>query len=136
MNTVSARRLLALRIVYLLNFVGLGAMAWPAVLAPDQPLGLIEGVAFSFWAAFSLLMGLGLRYPLRMLPLLFLQLLYKIVWLAAVAWPVWQSGQWDAGATRLAVNFGIPIVIDLLVIPWSYVRATYRRQPVRIDSAA
>lgn len=105
MNTVSSRRLLALRTVYLLNFVGLGALAWPAVLGPDQPPGLIEGVAFSFWAALSLLMGLGLHYPLGMLPLLFIQLLYKIVWLAAVAFPLWRSDQWSAGATRLAWNF-------------------------------
>jgi hypothetical protein len=57
MTEVSAVRLYALRLLYLLNFVGLGAMVWPAVLSPARPLGLLDGVAFSFWAAFSALMA-------------------------------------------------------------------------------
>jgi hypothetical protein len=42
----------------------------------------------SFWAALVTLSGLGLRYPLKMLPLLFMQLFYKSVWLIAVAFPL------------------------------------------------
>src|SRR5213083_2191613 len=114
MTEVSLVRTRALRVIYLLNFVGLGLMAWPRVLGPDKPLGLMEGVAFSFWAALSALMGLGLRYPLQMLPLLLLQLSYKVVWLLAVALPLWSAGQWDSKATGLAVNFVLPVVIDLL----------------------
>jgi hypothetical protein len=136
MTSVSAGRLIALRVVYLLNFVGLGALAWPAVLRPDEPLGLVEGAAFSFWAAFSLLTALGLRYPLRMLPLLFIQLAYKIVWFAAVAYPLWGTAQWSAGSTRLAWNFAIPVIVDLLVIPWSYVRDQYIRQPAERSNEA
>jgi hypothetical protein len=128
MSEVSAVRMYALRLVYLLNFVGLGAMVWPAVLTPAKPLGLLEGVAFSFWAAFSTLTGLGLRYPLQMLPLLLLQLLYKLVWLFAVALPLWSAGQWDARATGMTKNFVIPVVVDVLVIPWSYVLAHYVRK--------
>ena len=79
MTEVSTIRTYALRVLYLLNFVGLGLIAWPRVVSPDKPLGLMDGVAFSFWAALSALMGLGLRYPLQMLPLLLLQLFYKVV---------------------------------------------------------
>jgi hypothetical protein len=125
MPELSAVRMYALRLAYLLNFAGLGLMVWPALLNPDKPLGLLEGVAFSFWAAFSVLMGLGLRYPLQMLPLLFLQLFYKVVWLLAVALPLRSAGLWDSRATGLTRNFVIPVVVDLLVIPWAYVLANY-----------
>lgn len=129
MAEVTTVRVNVLRAVYLLNFVGLGWTAWPAVLGPDKPHGLIDGVAFSFWAAFALLMGLGVRYPLRMLPLLFIQWLYKIVWLLAVALPIWNAGLWDAQATGLTRTILIPVVLDVLVIPWGYVIAHYVRQP-------
>lgn len=129
MTEVSTVRLYALRLIYLLNFVGLGWTAWPAVVTPGKPLGLLDGVAFSFWAAFSALMGLGVRYPLQMLPLLFLQLSYKVVWLLAVARPIWSAGQWDSQAAGLTRTFVIPVVLDLLVIPWAYVNANYLRKP-------
>jgi hypothetical protein len=125
MTEVSAVRMWALRVLYLLNFVGLGAMVWPAVLSPAKPLGLLDGVAFSCWAAFSALMGLGLRYPLQMLPLVLLQLFYKLVWLFAVALPLRSAGQWDSRATGMTRSFVIPVVIDVLVIPWAYVLANY-----------
>ena len=128
MTEVSTVRLYALRVAYLLNFVGLGLSAWPAVVNPGKPLGLVEGAAFSFWAAFSALMALGLRYPLQMLPLLLLQLSYKAVWFLAVARPLWSAGQWDAQATRLTRTFALAVVVDLLVIPWGYVLANYVRK--------
>ena len=129
MTEVSTVRMYALRLLYLLNFVGLGSMVWPAVLFPDEPLGLMDGVAFSFWAAFSALMGLGLRYPLQMLPLLLLQLFYKVIWLLAVALPLHSAGQWDPRAAGLTRTFVLPVVLDVLVIPWAYVLVNYLKKP-------
>jgi hypothetical protein len=117
MTEVSAVRLYALRLFYLLSFVGGGLMFWPALLNPGKPLGLLDGVAFSFWATLMALMGLGLRYPLQMLPLLLLQLLYKTVWLLAVALPLRSAGQWDASATEITRTFVGVVVLDVLVIP-------------------
>jgi hypothetical protein len=129
MTEVSTVRLYAMRLFYLLNFVGLGLTAWPGVLNPDKPLGLLDGVAFSFWAALSALMGLGVRYPLQMLPLVLLQLFYKVVWLLAVALPLRSAGQWDSEASGVTRTFVIAVVVDLLVIPWVYVYANYLKKP-------
>jgi hypothetical protein len=78
----------------------------------------VRGVAFSFWAASS---GLGIRYPLKMLPLLLLQLLYKSIWLIAVWLPLRSAGR----STDLTKAMVIGVVLDLIVIPWSHVLATY-----------
>ena len=72
---VSTFRLYLLRTIYLLNFVFLGLDVWPALVNHTGAWDPVKGVAFSFWAALSVLSGLGVRYPLRMLPLLLLQLL-------------------------------------------------------------
>ena len=126
---VSTLRLYVLRALYLLNFVFLAVNVWPALLRPAEPIGLLPGVAFAFWAALSTLCALGLRYPLKMLPVLFMQLFYKTVWLLAVALPLWSSGQWTAGATGMFKGMAMGAVADLLVIPWPYVFANYVRKP-------
>jgi hypothetical protein len=106
---VSIFRLYLLRVVYLLNFVGLGMTVWPAVLQHQGPWDPVKAVAFSFWCALSLLAGLGIRYPLKMLPLLFLQLTYKSIWLIAVWLPLRAAGQ----STELTKTMVIGAVADL-----------------------
>ena len=78
-------RLYFMRSLYVLNFVMLGLSVWPELINHAGAWDPVKGVAFSFWAALSVLSGLGLRYPLKMLPLLLLQLLYKSIWVIAVA---------------------------------------------------
>jgi hypothetical protein len=121
---VSMLRLYVMRFVYLLNFVLLGLDVWPALFRHPGAWDPVKGVAFSFWAALSLLSGLGLRYPLKMVPLLLLQLLYKTLWLVAVALPMWSAVR-SIDLTRAMV---IGVVVDLLGIPWSYVLATYVKE--------
>lgn len=118
---VSTFRLYLMRLLYLLNFVGLGLSVWPAILK-HQGLGdPLQAVAVCFWAALSALMGLGLRYPLKMLPLSLLQILYKAIWLTAVALPLRSAGQ----SSNLTKPFVIGVILDLIVIPWPYVLANY-----------
>ncbi len=118
-------RLYLMRLLYLLNFALLGLDVWPVIINHKGEWDPMHGVAFSFWAALSALSGLGLRYPLRMLPLLLLQLFYKSVWLIAVALPLSSAGR----STNLTKPFVIGIVLDLIVIPWPYVLANYVKKP-------
>ena len=63
-------RLYFIRLLYLLNFVMLGLQVWPAIINHPGAWDPVKGVAFSFWAALSRLSVLGLRYPVKMVPLL------------------------------------------------------------------
>lgn len=120
-NEISTFRLYLMRLLYLLNFVLLGSDVWPGILNHKGAWDPLHGVASAFWAALSALSGLGLRYPLRMLPLLLLQLLYKAAWLLAVALPMWSAVR----STGLAHAMVIGVVVDLVCIPWPYVLANY-----------
>src|ERR1035437_71269 len=113
---VSIFRLYLMRLLYLLNFVMLGLSVWPEIINHSGAWDPVKGVAFSFWAALSVLSGLGLRYPLKMVPLLLLQLVYKTVWLVAVALPMWPAVR----STDLTRAMVIGVVMDVLGIPWSY----------------
>jgi hypothetical protein len=110
-------RLYLMRLLYVLNFVMLGLSVWPEIINHAGAWDPVKGVAFSFWAALSVLSGLGLRYPLKMLPLLLLQLLYKSIWVIAVALPLWSAFR----SIELTRIMAMGAVVDLIVIPWPYV---------------
>jgi hypothetical protein len=124
---VSIVRLYVLRVLYLLLVVMLGSDVWPTLLHAPKPLGPLEGVAYSFWAALSTLGLLGIRYPLKMLPVVLLQFLYKAVWLVMVFLPLRAAGV-SAGAGLSKAMIG-GVIVDVLVIPWPYVTANYLRMP-------
>lgn len=124
-DEVTALRLYVMRGMYLLNFVLVGSGVAVSFVHRPKPWEPIPGAAFSFWAALAVLSLLGIRYPLAMLPLLFVQLFYKAFWLVAVYAPLRASGR----STDLAPGFALAIVLDLIVIPWPYVVTHYIRKP-------
>ena len=122
---ISIYRLYLMRLLYLLNFVLLGLQVWPVLINHAGAWDPVRGVAWSCWAALSALAGLGVRYPLKMVPLLLMQLLYKSIWVIAVALPLWSTFR----STELTKVMAYGAVVDLIVIPWPYVLANYVRKP-------
>ncbi|HTV07860.1 MAG TPA: hypothetical protein VMD97_02305 [Candidatus Aquilonibacter sp.] len=122
---VSLFRLYLLRALYLGNFIMLGLSVWPGILTHRGWANPLEGVAIAAWGALSLLCILGVRYPLKMLPLLFMQFTYKIIWVLAVALPRIQSG----APTWYLKPMLIGAIVEPLLIPWPYVITTYIRKP-------
>jgi len=127
-HETSLLRLYALRGVYLLIAAAMGSQIWPLVFSHRHWNDLMHGVAVSMLAAVTALCLLGLRYPLKMLPLLFVEFAWKTVWVLAMGVPLWQAGQMDANAweTMKACLMG---VIFPLVIPWGYVWRHYVKAP-------
>ncbi len=122
---VSVLRLYLLRCMYLLNCLLVGSGVWISYIQRPKPWDPIPGVAFSFWAALAVLSALGIRYPLAMLPVIFMQLFYKVFWLLAVFLPLRSQGR----ATDLTAGFLIGVLLDVIVIPWPYVFAHYVKKP-------
>jgi hypothetical protein len=89
---VSLFRLYLLRALYLGDFLLHGLSVWPGILTHHGWANPLEGVGVAFWGALSLLSALGVRYPLKMLPLIFLQFTYKLIWVLAVAVPRLSTG--------------------------------------------
>lgn len=127
-DNVSLTRRNVLRGVYLLNFAFLGANVWPLLLNPAQPIAPMTGIAFSFFAAFSTLCALGIRYPLQMLPVLSIQLVYKTIWLLTIALPLRAAG-WSPEIANMVWIFIAAVIVDLLVIPWPHVISRYIKAP-------
>ncbi|MEX2962837.1 hypothetical protein [Microbulbifer sp. TYP-18] len=122
---VSRWRINILRAFYLFIAVVFGFSVWPTIINPGEIWDPLEGVAFSFWGALTLLSLFGVLHPLKMLPVLLMQLTYKAIWMLAVGAQLWLAGEIDPVAAELVNANTIGIIIDLLVIPWPYVWATY-----------
>ncbi len=124
MNDVSTLRLYLLRVIYLIISVGLTFTIWPQIINHPTPWSLWHGVGCSLLGAISVLAYLGIRYPLKMLPVLFMELIWKSIWLLAVALPLWSSGQMDAVNMETTRDCLMGIIVPL-VIPWRYVWVNY-----------
>ena len=125
---VSTIRLYLLRGMYLLICVGLGSMVWPLLFHHKPWSDVMHSVAVSLLAALAALAALGIRYPLKMLPLLLFELLWKTIWLVAIALPLWRANQLDPD-TMDTVRDLLPVVIVPFVIPWRYVVTNYVKMP-------
>ena len=123
---ISKFRIWLMRSLYALTFIGLAFQAWETLLYPEEPLRYLEGVAFSFWAAYATLMGLGGLFPFRLRPLIFLQLAYKAIWAIWVYLPMEAANMVTPQAASFYNICLTAIVLDVLVIPWHHVFKTYR----------
>jgi hypothetical protein len=133
MSEVSTFRLYLLRAMYLFMVVGLAIFKLgPAILHPEN-LSPQDSVVLSVLGGFALLAVVGIRYPLKMLPLLFFEFVWKAIWVLAFGLPLLLSGQLDPnvsfGGTETLVNCLLGIVLVPLVTPWGYVFKHYLRAP-------
>jgi len=116
-----------LRVGYLLMGGGLAVVKWPQLL-DHESWGLMEGTVQCLLVAMSVLALLGVRYPLRMLPILLFEVVWKALWLGIVALPLWSDGRLD-GATREQAGAVLWAIIVVAVIPWRYAFAQYVLAP-------
>jgi len=125
MNDVSLFRLNLLRAVYLLIGVGLAANIWPQLARPQE---LMHGVVNCMLAVVAVLALVGVRHPLRMLPILLWELLWKSLWVLLVAVPAWRAGTLDEGIAATLFACAVGLVVPL-ALPWSHVWRRYVAGP-------
>ena len=119
---VSRLRLYILRGAYLLLVIGLGVMIVPDVIRhPVVARGVISSLLGAIW----LLAFIGLKHPLRMLPLLMFEVAWKTIWLLAYGLPQWSSGQLPPTFADDVFAIGFGVILMPIVIPWGYVWRHY-----------
>ena len=126
MTEISNFRLYALRATYLLIVLGLGSEIWPLILS--HPLSMHSATS-SLLAGVSVMAAIGIRYPLKMLPLLMFELIWKSIWLIAIGYPVWAAHQMDADTWESVKACLMGVVLMPIVIPWRFVLANYVAKP-------
>jgi hypothetical protein len=122
---VSLARIYVLRATYLLLVIGLGGMIVPEVVShPVISRGVIPSLLGAVWV----LAFVGLKYPLKMLPLLMFEFAWKSIWMLAYGLPQWYASQLPATFAEDSFNIGVGVILMPLVIPWGYVYRHYVKQ--------
>jgi hypothetical protein len=119
-------RLLVMRTVYVMMLIP-GFIIIGRILL--NPAGMERGVFASMLTALFLLSFLVIRNPLKMLPVLLLEFVWKAIWLFAFGLPQWLAG---TGSPKLGEDIwqvGLGPVFFGLLIPWGYVWRNYVRKP-------
>ena len=124
-HEVSLFRLYLLRATYLFIAVGLGLTIWPAIIHHGNHLSVMHGAAICLLGAIGLLAVVGLRHPLRMLPLLLFELVWKTIWFVAIARPLWSAGLLDANIMETVNACLMGVILMPIAIPWGYVWTQY-----------
>lgn len=129
MSDVSTFRLYLLRALYLLIVLGLGFVIWPGLVHHSNTWAVKYGDTSSLLAGVSVLALLGIRYPLKMLPLLLFEFTWKSIWLIAIALPLWRANQIDANTAESVQACLMGVALVPIAIPWPYVLENYVKKP-------
>ena len=123
----STLRLYVLRITYFMIFIFLTTQVFPQVIMRGTEFPHMSGVARALLAGLGLLALLGVRYPIKMLPILLFELAWKAIWVLAIGLPLRTAQRLDAGQAQTFIDCTFGVVLTLVVIPWPYVIDTYFR---------
>jgi len=115
--------------MYLLIAVGLGITIWPGIVNPPDNLSHMGGVVRAVLGTVCLLAVVGLRYPLKMLPLLFFEFVWKTIWVLAFGLPLWSAHKLDPDTAETMKACLMGVILIPLVLPWGYVFANYFKAP-------
>jgi hypothetical protein len=124
MPELSLFRLYTLRVCYLILSAGLGVYVWPVVIHHSNELAIRSAIQLSLLAGLGLTAVLGFRYPVQMLPLLLFEMIWKVIYLVAFAWPLWSAHQ-ITDAVAEDIKAVVMVVIFVPLIPWGYVFRNY-----------
>ena len=118
-----------LKAMYVLTAIGAGGFGLVALFFPSFARSAFrfpiqDPAVFELYGSVSLASGLiallALRSPLKFVPMLFFQLVYKPIWLAVVAIPLFLQGQFPFYVVVISAIFLTFIIGDLIAIPFRY----------------
>ncbi|MGD2127007.1 MAG: hypothetical protein PVG99_13060 [Desulfobacteraceae bacterium] len=121
-----------LKIMYVYTIIGAGGFGLGIIVIPGlmrsifgwpEQDPIVLGVTGSVYLAFALLSVLGLRAPLKFVPVLCLQLCYKVLWFIGLFLPLLVAGKFPMYGILHVVIFASYIIGDLIAIPFPYVFA-------------
>jgi hypothetical protein len=110
-------------------FFVLGKDTWTRILTHEGTWEPTSAIAWCVWTAFATLAGIGIFRPLKMLPILLLEIFYKVLWLVIVAYPLWSTGQLQGSAAEQTTGAFLWVILPIVAVPWTYVFTTYFYDP-------
>ena len=118
-----------LKAMYVYTIFGAGGFGLGMILLPGAVQSILRfppqdpaifGLCGSLFVALGLVSILGVRSPLKLVPILLVVLVYKLIWLIALVLPLFLKGQFPFYIVFMTVVFLTFIIGNLIAIPFSY----------------
>ena len=122
-----------LRLLYVLMFFVLGRITWTHVLTHQGPWEPTNAVAWCVWTAFATLAGIGIIRPVKMLPIVLLEIFYKMLWLILVAYPLWSTGTLAGSPAEEITSQFLWVLLPIVAVPWGYVFVNYFYKAKKVE---
>lgn len=107
------------------GLTGLGMILMPKTYSSMVNLPIQEPINFgilgSVYLAFGLISILGLRSPLKFVPVLLAEITYKTIWFIGVIFPLILIGKFPQYALINTIIFATFIIGNAIAIPFKYV---------------
>jgi hypothetical protein len=110
-----------MRMIYVLMFFVMGKDVWTEIFTHNNVWEPTEAMAWSVWAAFSAMALIGIFRTVQMIPILLLEIFYKILWLVIVALPLWRTDQLAGYPAEGMTQAFLWVLLPIIALPWRYV---------------
>lgn len=114
-----------LRVLFALMFVFLSFDSWQHIFAHAGPWETVNAAAWCMWGAYAIISFIGVLRPLKMLPIVLFEVIYKVTWLLIVAYPLWTKNALAGSPAEYTAQVFIWVIVPALIMPWGYFFRTY-----------
>ena len=114
-----------LRILFTLMFLFLSYDSWMHIIKHTGTWEAADSAAWCMWGSYSIISFIGIIRPLKMLPIILFEIIYKITWLAVVAYPLWEKNELTGSPVEYTANVFVFVLLPVLFMPWRYFIRTY-----------
>ena len=73
-----------LRLLFTLMFLFVTYDSWSHILTHTGPWDNVNAAAWCMWGSYSVISFIGIMRPLKMLPIVLFEIIYKVAWLVVV----------------------------------------------------
>jgi len=131
-----------LKFMYIYTIVGAGGFGLGIIFVPNimesvfrypSQDPILFGIVGCIYVSFGILSLLGLRSPLKFVPILLVELCYKSIWFIGVLIPYLIGKGFPFYAIVFAVIFATYIIGNLIAIPFSNVFSREINQLIKIQ---
>lgn len=114
-----------LRLLFTLMFLFLSYDSWSYILNHTGPWNNAGAAAWCMWGSYSVISFIGILRPLKMLPIVLFEIVYKIAWLFVVAYPLWLNNELIGSPAEGMTRVFVWVVFPIVAMPWRYFFRTH-----------
>jgi len=114
-----------IRVLFTLMFLFLSHDSWTHILHHTGDWVVTDAVAWCVWLAYGAISWIGIIRPLKMLPIILLEIIYKTAWLFVVAYPLWRENELAGSPAEYTTMVFIFVILPILFMPWRYFFSVY-----------